>query len=74
MAPEWLSPTTIQHWPGKLGFETRNKVDTILAYHPSGGKPLTWGFLVDQNREDLTIQELFKLWLDPSYREDPDAR
>ncbi|THX78203.1 hypothetical protein D6D04_05883 [Aureobasidium pullulans] len=74
VAPEWSQPTTIQHWPGKLGFETRNKVDTVLAYKPEGGKPVSWGFLVDHNRDDLVLQELFKLWLDPGYREEPDSQ
>ncbi|THW42135.1 hypothetical protein D6D21_06013 [Aureobasidium pullulans] len=74
VAPEWSQPTTIQHWPGKLGFETRNKVDTVLAYKPEGGKPVSWGFLVDHNRDDLILQELFKLWLDPGYREEPDSQ
>ncbi|KAI5196368.1 hypothetical protein E4T39_07801 [Aureobasidium subglaciale] len=74
VTPEWLAPTTIQHWPGKLGFETRNKVDTILAYKPEGGGPVSWGFLVDHNRDDLVLQELFKLWLDPGYREESDSQ
>ncbi|THY30127.1 hypothetical protein D6D00_03140 [Aureobasidium pullulans] len=74
VSPEWSSPTTIQHWPGKLGFETRNKVDTILAYKPEGGRPVSWGFLVDHNRDDLILQELFKLWLDPGYREEADSQ
>lgn len=26
--PEWPDPKTIQRWPGKLGHELRNKVDT----------------------------------------------
>ncbi|KAK6005790.1 hypothetical protein QM012_007432 [Aureobasidium pullulans] len=73
-APEWLTPTTLQHWPGKLGFETRNKVDTVLAYKPEGGRPVSWGFLVDYDRDDLILQELFKLWLDPAYRDELDGQ
>lgn len=67
MGPEWLAPTTIQHWPGKLGYENRNKVDTVLAYDTSSNFPVSWGFLVDHQRDDLKIEELFKLWLDPCY-------
>lgn len=70
MAPEWAAPRTIQHWPGKLGFETRNKVDTLVAYDPENQRLVEWGFGVDKNREDLDIQELFKLWLDPAYHEE----
>jgi hypothetical protein len=46
----------------------------VLAYKPEGGKPVSWGFLVDHNRDDLVLQELFKLWLDPGYREEPDSQ
>lgn len=67
MAPEWAAPRTIQHWPGKLGFENRNKVDTITAYDPESGELVNWGFNVNKDQEDLHIQELFKLWLDPAY-------
>ena len=67
MAPEWAAPKTIQHWPGKLGYETRNKVDTVVAYEQESRRLVQWGFLVDDSREDLEIQELFKLHLDPLF-------
>jgi len=67
MAPEWAAPKTIQHWPGKLGYETRNKVDTVVAYEQESRLLVQWGFLVDDSREDLDVEELFKLHLDPLY-------
>ena len=70
MAPEWAAPTAIQHWPGRLGHENRNKVTTAIAYDPRTGKPVTWGFLVDQETRDLEVQELFKLYLDPAHRDE----
>jgi hypothetical protein len=70
MAPEWAAPATIQHWPGKLGHENRNKVDTAIAYDPRTGHPTTWGFLIDKENRDLEVQDLFKLYLDPTHRDD----
>jgi hypothetical protein len=70
MGPEWAAPTTIQHWPGKLGHENRNKVDTAVAYDPRTGHPVTWGFLVDNDTRDIEVQELFKLYLDPTHRDE----
>lgn len=70
MGPEWASPTTIQHWPGKMGYENRNKVDTAVAYDSDTQKPVTWGFLIDDDHLDyLDIQALFKLHLDPGFRD-----
>src|SRR2546429_8295651 len=70
MAPDWAAPATIQHWPGKLGHENRNKVDTAIAYDPYTGHPITWGFLIEKENRDLEVQELFKLYLDPTHRDD----
>lgn len=70
MAPTWSSPVTIQHWPGKLGSENHNKVDTVVAYEPETGDLANWGFLVDKERRDLEINDLFKLWLDPSFQDE----
>jgi len=70
MAPDWPAPITIQHWPGKLGHENRNKVDTAIAYDPRTGYPATWGFLVDKTSPDLEVQELFKLYLDPTHQDE----
>lgn len=70
MAPDWLQPTTIQHWPSELGHENRNKVDTVLAYDAINEDPVAWGFLVGQGQDDLRVEELFKLWLDPAYKDE----
>jgi hypothetical protein len=61
---------TIQHWPGKLGHENRNKVDTAVAYDPHTHHPVTWGFLIDKERGDLEVQSLFKLYLDPTHQDE----
>lgn len=69
-APEWPEPRTILHWPGKLGHENRNKVDTAIAYNRRTGAPETWGFLIDHESHDLEVQDLFKLYLDYSHQDD----
>ncbi|KIW12405.1 hypothetical protein PV08_09682 [Exophiala spinifera] len=68
--PDWADPKTIQHWPGKLGHEIRNKVDTAIAYDKRTGNPVSWGFLVDYAAEEVEIQELFKLYLDYAYEDE----
>jgi hypothetical protein len=78
MAPDWAAPTTIQHWPGRPS-QNLNKVDTIIAYHPEREQVVTWGFLIDRDTTDeLEIQSLFKLFLDPAHkvrsRHAPDVR
>lgn len=67
MGPEWTDPKTIQHWPGKLGHELRNKVDTAISYDMSTGAPSRWGFLCDPDDESCEHNELFKLYLDLQY-------
>ncbi|KXT18312.1 hypothetical protein AC579_958 [Pseudocercospora musae] len=69
-APEWPEPKTIQRWPGKLGHELRNKVDTAIAYDLKSGQLENWGFLCNPDDETCEFNELFKLYLDPNY-EDP---
>jgi hypothetical protein len=69
MAPEWPSPITILHWPGRLGHENRNKVTTAVAYDIRTGFPATWGFLINREHEGLDVQDLFKLYLDPVYKD-----
>jgi hypothetical protein len=69
MGPEWPAPKTIQHWPGKLGHENRNKVDTAVAYDLNTGYPASWGFLIEHDTADLEVQELFKLYLDDSHQD-----
>jgi hypothetical protein len=69
MAPEWTAPMTIQHWPGKLS-SNRNKVDTLIAYKPGRKDAVNWGFLIDKgDSDDLEIQSLFKLYLDPAHQD-----
>lgn len=70
MGPEWPAPKAIQHWPGKLGYENRNKVDTAIAYDTKSGYSTTWGFLIDEENSDLEVHDLFKLYLDPSLEDD----
>lgn len=70
MAPEWARPTTILHWPGKLGHENRNKVDTAIAYDKRTNLPTSWGFLVDKSNDNLDVQTYFKLDLDPTHRKE----
>lgn len=69
MAPEWPAPKAIQHWPGKLGHENRNKVDTAVAYDMKTGYPTTWGFLIDDEDPNLDARDLFKLYLDPNHED-----
>jgi hypothetical protein len=69
LAPEWPSPISILHWPGRLGHENRNKVTTAVGYDIRTGSPVTWGFLVDRENDDVDVQELFKLYLDPTYKD-----
>lgn len=58
------------HWPGKLGHENRNKVETSVAYNRRTGAPETWGFLIDHESHDLEVQDLFKLYLDYSHQDE----
>lgn len=69
-APEWARPETIQHWPGTPGNGLADKVDTVLAYDKRNGHLLTWGFTADPHNPDFRIEENFKLFLDPEYRDD----
>ncbi|OJD32669.1 actin-like atpase domain-containing protein [Diplodia corticola] len=70
MGPAWPSPKTIQSWPGKIGTELANKVMTAVAYHSHSHQAQAWGFLCDtisESNRDIRIEELFKLYLDPTY-------
>ena len=74
MGPEWPDPKTFQHWPGKLGHELRNKVDSAVSYDFHTGSFSTWGFLCDPEDERFECNTFFKLYLDPDHRdnsEDP---
>lgn len=68
MGPEWPDPKTIQHWPGKLGHEIRNKVDTSVSYD-FNDKLRTWGFLCNPDDEEREYNSLFKLYLDPNFED-----
>jgi len=67
--PEWSDPKTIQRWPGKLGHEVRNKVDTSISYDLRSGQPTTWGFLCNPDDERYEYNSLFKLYLDPYHKD-----
>ena len=67
--PEWPEPRTIQHWPGKVGHELRNKVDSSVSYDGKTGQFASWGFLCDPDDEDYEYNALFKLNLDPDYKD-----
>ena len=67
MGPEWAEPKTLQHWPGKMISELANKVPTRIQYKENSREVKAWGFLCDQDSEDIDIHEYFKLHLDPEY-------
>ena len=67
--PEWPFPKTIQRWPGKLGHEIRNKVDTTVAYSLQDGSPVSWGFLCNPDDDTTEYNSLFKLHLDPFHKD-----
>ena len=69
MGPEWPDPRTIQHWPGKLGHELRNKVESSVSYDVHTGHLTTWGFLCNPEDERFEYNALFKLNLDPDYKD-----
>ena len=69
MGPEWPDPKTIQHWPGKLGHELRNKVDSTVSYDIETGNLTTWGFLCNPEDERFECNQYFKLVLDPDYKD-----
>ena len=69
MGPEWPEPRTIQHWPGKQGHELRNKVDSSISYHIQSETRASWGFLCNPDDERFEYNALFKLNLDPEYKD-----
>ncbi|KAK5125632.1 hypothetical protein LTR85_011906 [Meristemomyces frigidus] len=66
-APEWTDPKTINNWPGKASYETRNKVDTAVSYSVGTQVLQSWGFECDEDDETIELNKLFKLFLDPQY-------
>ncbi len=59
----------MQHWPGKLGHELRNKVDSSVSYDIHNGTLSTWGFMCNPEDERYEYNALFKLNLDPEYQD-----
>lgn len=72
MGPEWADPKTIQRWPGKMGHEIRNKVETSVSYSLSTGRLSSWGFLCNPDGDQYEYNSLFKLHLDPSHEDTAD--
>lgn len=66
---EWPEPKQVQHWPGKLGHELRNKVNTSVSYDIHTGNRISWGFLCNPDDERYEYNALFKLYLDPEYKD-----
>lgn len=69
MGPDWADPKTLQRWPGRLGHEVRNKVPTSISYDVRTGQRTTWGFFCHPEDERYECNTLFKLLLDPSYKD-----
>ena len=69
MGPEWPEPKTIQRWPGKLGHELRNKVDSTVSYDVHSDNLTSWGFLCNADDDRFEYNALFKLNLDPDYKD-----
>ncbi|PGH31639.1 hypothetical protein GX50_05581 [[Emmonsia] crescens] len=67
-APEWPSPKTVQHWPGKMINELANKVPTQLEYDRSNVLK-SWGFQCSHEENEADIKEYFKLYLSPDYKD-----
>lgn len=69
--PSW-APQPIQSWPGKAINELANKVPTQLVYTDNPRRVKAWGFLSEQEEDDdeLDIEELFKLYLDPKHQDE----
>lgn len=67
--PDWPSPKTLQRWPGKLGHELRNKVDTVVSYDVESRALASWGFLCSYQDDRYEQNELFKLYLDRNYND-----
>lgn len=66
-APDWPRPETIQNWPGNFRGSIADKVDTKMAYD-ANGKIVGWGFAIDESDGSTeTIEEYFKLYLDPDF-------
>jgi hypothetical protein len=70
--PEWPDPKAIQQWPGTFGGTLVNKVKTAVCYDINSDGLASWGYQCDPSEESLEYNELFKLYLDPMYK-DQDA-
>src|SRR5271154_484119 len=68
--PEWARPETIQRWPDATGTGLSDKVSTTISYDVETDQVATWGFTVDPDNPKFRIEENFKLYLDPGYRDE----
>lgn len=68
LAPDWPAPRAIQHWPGIVGSALASKVPTAIAYDLDSNQDTAWGFCCE-DKHDAHVEELFKLYLDPDYRD-----
>lgn len=68
--PEWMRPETIQNWPGNPRGGIADKVDTKISYD-ANSQVRAWGFMVDAslNLSNQRCEELFKLYLDPDFKD-----
>ncbi|KAK5112470.1 hypothetical protein LTR62_004227 [Meristemomyces frigidus] len=69
LGPHWPDPKTIQRWPGKLGNEIRNKVETAISYDLRTGHQSSWGFLCNPDDDRYEYNSLFKLYLDAHHQD-----
>ncbi|KAK4936320.1 hypothetical protein LTR66_015356, partial [Elasticomyces elasticus] len=69
--PPWTNVKTFQQW-GAIVSEVANKVPSRIAYNHSSSSIRSWGFNTNFDDPESEIQEYFKLYLDPEYRDDFD--
>lgn len=68
----WTTVKRFQQW-GAIVSEVANKVPSRIAYSARTGRIKGFGFNCDFEDPDSEIQEFFKLYLDPDYRDDYDG-
>ena len=68
-AAPWTNPKTFQHWSCNVN-EIANKVPSRVSYNAHTGALTSWGFACDVEDQNSDIQEHFKLYLDPEYKDD----
>jgi hypothetical protein len=67
---EWARPEILQHWPAASGTKLADRVPTALAYDIRTDEVAAWGFSVDPDDPRYRIEEQFKLYLIPEYRDE----